>query len=111
MATIACPHCAKPVVIPDVTLPGNLNDVCAQFPQLCKNLNTVQAQLAGIAQSVAEIPTRNDHVIPTKALLEHWKQCPDCRPKAESLGLIKPERKEVKEDKRPFYARPGFGRE
>jgi len=51
MSTIKqCEHCGKPVIIPDApTLPDNLHDVCRDFPELCRNVNT-------IAKKVAEIP-------------------------------------------------------
>ena len=116
MATIACPHCAKPVVIPEVNLPTNLNDVCREFPLLCKNVNTVQAQLAGIAQSVANLPSKDEHIAPSESVIQAWLSCPDCKPKFQALlkespQLFKPGKKAEEGSELPFYAKPGFGRE
>lgn len=86
MATIACPHCAKAVVVPDTSMPARLNDVCSRFPELCRNVKTLQAQMTEIGRSVANL--RGEHPAPTEALLEEWKNCPECRAKAEALGVI-----------------------
>jgi hypothetical protein len=89
MAVIACPSCAKPVVIPDVTLPSNLNDMCRQWPELCATVKTLKESNNIIARNVAEM--RNSHPAPTKDFIQGWLDCPDCRPKFEELLKGHPE--------------------
>jgi hypothetical protein len=102
MAIKQCEHCGKPVVIPDsiskedVTaiikeaLGGQLGDFCSRFPELCQQVNGLQKKINNIEAATTSHPT------PTENLLQIWASCPDCRPKAERLGILKPA--EEKED-------------
>lgn len=104
MATKQCEHCGKPVIIPDgvtkedvaAIVIGQMGDFCTRFPQLCQQVNGLQQKIGKIEEVTTSHPT------PTEALLDLWADCPDCRPKAEKLGLIKPVEEEEKEPASSF---------
>jgi hypothetical protein len=110
MSVKQCEHCGKPVVIPDsiskedVTaiikeaLGGQLGDFCSRFPALCGQVNSLEKKVNAIQEATTSHPT------PTEALLEIWRNCPDCKPKAEKLGLIKPVEEKEEESSFPWIA-------
>ena len=99
MATKQCEHCGKPVVIPDsITkedvqgiISGQMGDFCTRFPGLCGQVSSLEKKVSTIQEATTSHPT------PTENLLEIWQNCPDCRPKAERLGILKPVEQEEKE--------------
>jgi hypothetical protein len=106
MATVACPHCSKAVVIPDSpVLPAGIGDMCKAFPELCALARNQSAQLNTIAKTVANIPNRNEHPAPSESVIKGWLDCPDCKPKFEALlkrhpELFRPE--EDAEEEKPY---------
>jgi len=84
MTTKQCEHCGKPVIIPDPPiLPSNLNDVCRDFPELCRN---VQAQLNTIAKNVAEIPPLPGNL---NDMCRQWPElCAIVKTQREQLNII-----------------------
>ena len=93
MGVIACPSCAKPVVIPDAPqLPRDLDNMCRLFPALCGRVKEHGEQLNAIARSVSKLSTQQDgHVMPSDAIVRGWLNCPDCRHKFETLLREHPE--------------------
>ena len=102
MSIKQCEHCGKPVIIPDSpALPGNLNDMCRQWPELCAIVKTQRESLNVIARSVAELPKRNEHLSPSQDVIKGWLDCPDCKPKFERLLTEHPELFTVSEPEEP----------
>ena len=105
---INCPHCGKPVLTPkspdgiskedvQAIVKGEVGDFCSRFPGLCGQVSGLEKEVKSIKEAVTSHPT------PTEGLLKHWQECPECRPLAENLGLIKPiESKEEEEENLPF---------
>jgi uncharacterized protein YbaR (Trm112 family) len=93
MGVIACPSCAKPVVIPDTpTLPRDLDNMCRLFPALCGKVKEQGEQLNAIARSVSKLSVQQDgHVVPSESVIEGWLNCPDCKSKFEALLKGHPE--------------------
>jgi hypothetical protein len=90
MAVIPCPHCAKPVVMPDATAPAGFRDLCSQFPKLCQDVKTLQGQVATVGRNLASM--NDGHPAPTKEFIEdHWLNCPECKPRFEALLREHPE--------------------
>ena len=92
---INCPHCGKPVLTPkgpdgiskedvQAIVKGEVGDFCSRFPGLCGQVSGLEKEVKSIKEAVTSHPT------PTENLLQIWANCPECRPKAEKLGLIKP---------------------
>ena len=89
---INCPHCGKPVLTPKgvdeeklrQVVGEQMGDFCARFPELCQQVSGLQKKVGKIEEAVTQ------HPIPSESLLDLWRQCDDCRPKAEKLGILKP---------------------
>jgi hypothetical protein len=105
MSIKQCEHCGKPVIIPDPpALPGNLNDMCRAFPELCALARNQSAQLNAIAKNIANIPNRNEHPAPSESVIKGWLDCPDCKPKFEALLKERPDLFALEEPEAKKYA-------
>jgi len=98
---IACPHCAKPVVVPKgEELPRGLDTICQQFPALCKQVEGLRAEVRQVNDAMSRHPK------PTADFItKFWKNCPDCSNDFERLLREHPELFQPKEagSDKPFW--------
>lgn len=104
---IQCPHCTKPVAVPQPELPKEFDSICQQFPQLCHQVNELQVGLGRKVDLMASamnkfLENQGSHPKPTREFIEeNWKNCPECKAAYDRLLRENPslfEPTEVKEE-------------
>lgn len=105
VTTIQCPHCTKPVVVPEPSVPAGLSDICARFPQLCHQVSRLEATVTEVAEAM------NRHPKPTVEFVrDMWLNCPSCRGDFNKLLIEHPELFEPKgEGDKYFFERSEYG--